>query len=243
MFPHFVSNSNISRRCFVCSCLTDKQLDQSALGHAHRGTDWQGAWRLPLAYIVLWAHLYAAHTAGYELHTERHLTRETCSAVRLRWTNMTERFVVLPVSQCCDIEEQELNYLHNNQELLPVIGGVGDLDEPEVVPILQYNREPNKYGEWLTARFAWVNWRINLCVRNYPGFKMITTHCMSIWAQWIRDLWCQVGEHLYSKDIINRMSFPSFPIHSCALEQLQVVFLLIEIYHVIILLCSFPPIC
>ncbi|XP_060725645.1 solute carrier family 12 member 7 isoform X2 [Tachysurus vachellii] len=60
---------------------------------------------------------------------------------------MTERFVVLPVSQCCDIEEPELNYLHNNQELLPVFGGVGDLDEPEVVPILQYNREPNKYGD------------------------------------------------------------------------------------------------
>ncbi|KAK2854573.1 hypothetical protein Q7C36_006442 [Tachysurus vachellii] len=64
---------------------------------------------------------------------------------------MTERFVVLPVSQCCDIEEPELNYLHNNQELLPVFGGVGDLDEPEVVPILQYNREPNKYDPWNQA--------------------------------------------------------------------------------------------
>ncbi|XP_058269125.1 solute carrier family 12 member 7 isoform X4 [Hemibagrus wyckioides] len=60
---------------------------------------------------------------------------------------MTERFVVLPVAQCCDIVEQELNHHHNNQELLPVFGGEGDLDEPEAVPILQYNREPNKYGD------------------------------------------------------------------------------------------------
>lgn len=61
---------------------------------------------------------------------------------------MTERFVVRPVAQGCDSEEQELNHHHdNNQELLPVFGGEGDLDEPEAVPILQYSREPNKYGE------------------------------------------------------------------------------------------------
>lgn len=60
---------------------------------------------------------------------------------------MTERFVVLPVAQCCDSEEQELNRHDNNRERLPVLGGEGDLDEPEAVPILQYSREPNKYGE------------------------------------------------------------------------------------------------
>lgn len=60
---------------------------------------------------------------------------------------MTERFVVLPVAQCRDIEEQGLNHHDNNQERLPVFGGEGDLDEPEAVPILQYNREPNKYGK------------------------------------------------------------------------------------------------
>ncbi|MCJ8728256.1 hypothetical protein PDJAM_G00002290 [Pangasius djambal] len=90
----------------------------------------------------------SARTAGYEPHTERHLTRESCSAVRLRRrTNMTERFVVLPVAQCRDSEERELNHHDNNRELSPGFGGEGDLGEPEAVPILQYSREPNKYGE------------------------------------------------------------------------------------------------
>ncbi|XP_034164441.1 solute carrier family 12 member 7 isoform X5 [Pangasianodon hypophthalmus] len=60
---------------------------------------------------------------------------------------MTERFVVLPVAQCCDSEERELNHHDNNRELSPGFGGEGDLDEPEAVPILQYSREPNKYGD------------------------------------------------------------------------------------------------
>lgn len=60
---------------------------------------------------------------------------------------MTERFVVLPVAQCGEREEQELNHHDNNQELLPVHADGGDLDEPEAVPILQYSREPNKYGQ------------------------------------------------------------------------------------------------
>ncbi|TSK16072.1 hypothetical protein Baya_0943 [Bagarius yarrelli] len=91
--------------------------------------------------------LSTPRTGGYELHTERHLTCTTRSSVRLRRINMTERFVVLPVAQGCDIEQQELNHHENNrQQLSPVFGGEGDLDEPEAVPILQYNREPNKYG-------------------------------------------------------------------------------------------------
>ncbi|KAM9488190.1 solute carrier family 12 member 7 isoform 5-T5 [Clarias gariepinus] len=60
---------------------------------------------------------------------------------------MTERFVVLPVDQGCEGEEQELNHHDNNQEILPVFGGERDLDEPEAVPILQYSREPNRYGD------------------------------------------------------------------------------------------------
>ncbi|XP_046701995.1 solute carrier family 12 member 7 isoform X2 [Silurus meridionalis] len=61
---------------------------------------------------------------------------------------MTERFVVLPVSPCAESEEQQrLNHHDNKQELSPGFGGERDLGEPEAVPILQYSREPNKYGD------------------------------------------------------------------------------------------------
>lgn len=61
--------------------------------------------------------------------------------------------MVLPVAHSSVSEERELNHHDNNQELLPVHGGEGDLDEPEAVPILQYSREPNKYGECLLLAF------------------------------------------------------------------------------------------
>lgn len=61
--------------------------------------------------------------------------------------------MVLPVDQGCEGEEQELNHHDNNQEILPVFGGERDLDEPEAVPILQYSREPNRYGEFLLLCF------------------------------------------------------------------------------------------
>lgn len=60
--------------------------------------------------------------------------------------NMTERFVVVPVGQGNDSTAEE-----PSQEplTLPAAGEGGGalvLDEREAVPILEYSREPNKYG-------------------------------------------------------------------------------------------------
>ncbi|KAI4898139.1 hypothetical protein NFI96_015402 [Prochilodus magdalenae] len=69
---------------------------------------------------------------------------------------MTERFVVIPVGQDNGSAAEE--GLSQEPSTLPVAagggggeggGGEGDLglDEREAVPILEYSREPNKYGD------------------------------------------------------------------------------------------------
>ncbi|KAL7887069.1 hypothetical protein AOLI_G00047900 [Acnodon oligacanthus] len=62
---------------------------------------------------------------------------------------MTERFVVVPVGQGNGNAAEGLS---QEPSTLPAAagggGGEGDLglDEREAVPILEYSREPNKYG-------------------------------------------------------------------------------------------------
>lgn len=157
------------------------------------------------------------HAADYELRTERHLTRESRSAVRSRRPDMSERFVVLPVSQCSDSEEQELNHPHNKQELLPGHGaGEGDLEEPQAVPILQYSREPNRYGETLLLAFystRSLGWSVGqISTWGFTctwGFDIITSHMQACSWEWVC---CQVGWPLCSKDKWNRMSSHHVPL-------------------------------
>lgn len=66
---------------------------------------------------------------------------------------MTERFVVIPVGQS-DSESREEEGVVNDHVTLPDDGGGGEegaggdfVDNQGVIPILEYSREPNKYGK------------------------------------------------------------------------------------------------
>ncbi|KAJ8413275.1 hypothetical protein AAFF_G00092710 [Aldrovandia affinis] len=61
---------------------------------------------------------------------------------------MSERFVVVPVGQ-----GDEAPAVNDDQ---PVDGGAAegnDADQPDAVPILEYSREPNKYGKTVELHY------------------------------------------------------------------------------------------
>lgn len=80
---------------------------------------------------------------------------------------MTERFVVIPVGQGDSGSREE--EVDNDHVTLPDDGGGegagGDFVDNQggVIPILEYSREPNKYGKTNCLRQKFENFRTTFC--------------------------------------------------------------------------------